>query len=173
MRPEYRFLFACFGMSLVVTYAWWVRLRVWAFRQDLFAVRDRLWDEMRERGALHDPAYRDFRDSINSLIRLAPFLSILTVLRVLFSREEFGPLLAKSYGIERLSDVRHDVCVRVAKYILFESISGVTLLGVAGSFGMATALLGAITRRIEWLVDSKELQTLDANLSLKSKGRTA
>lgn len=173
MKPEYRFLFACFGLSVVITYAWWAKLRVWVLRQDLFAVRDHLWDEMAAAGRLDDPAYRDFRDAINSLIRLAPFLSILTVLRILFSREEFGPLLAESHDIHELSEVRNEVFVRVVRYLLLESVSGLALLGVAGAFGMASALRRAITRRIEWLVDAKEFQTLDAHLSLKANGRTA
>lgn len=52
----------------------WARIANW--RQDVFAVRNRLWDQMRECGALDEPAHRTLRDIANAMIRNAPVLNL-------------------------------------------------------------------------------------------------
>jgi hypothetical protein len=169
MSPESRFLIGCFGISVVITYLCWVRFRVWSLRQDLFEIRDNLWDRMESEGRLDDPAHRELRDAINSLIRIAHFLSPLTILRILLNREKFSPLLALRENDELLKQTRAQVFVRVARYILLESASGWLVAVLAAAFGMYSAISNALTRRIEWLVDSQEFQTLDAHLSLGAR----
>ncbi len=171
MRLDLQFLIGCFGISTVITYAWWTKIRVWALRQDLFQIRDRLWDQMRVRGELDDPAHREFREGINSLIRLAPFLSLMTVARIVLDRDEFKPLLARNKDATAIQQARHDVFYRVTRYLLVESISGLVLSSIAIVFGMAEALKTRLAQRIEWLIDSKELQTLDDHLSIKGRGK--
>ena len=46
------------------------------WRQDLFAVRNLLWDRMRECGQLDAPAHRQLRETINTLIRYAPVMNL-------------------------------------------------------------------------------------------------
>src|SRR5205809_877952 len=71
-------------LSLVITYAWWAYFRVWILRQDLFEIRDRLWDTAHEKGLLWNPDYLNTRDGINAMIRLAPWLSLPAMFRILF-----------------------------------------------------------------------------------------
>src|SRR5437016_4841231 len=72
-----------FILSLAITYAWWVRFRVWILREDLFEIREDLWHAMRNSGRLDDAAYRETRSSINALIRMAPWLSLAMMFRIL------------------------------------------------------------------------------------------
>lgn len=72
------------GLKLVaslVVLAWSVRVyhraALAAFRQDLFAIRNRLWSEMRAAGRLDDPDHREARDRINTMIRFAPGFNII------------------------------------------------------------------------------------------------
>src|SRR6266446_6459148 len=83
MSAEFRLLFWCSALALLVCYAWWSRFRVWVLRQDLFAIRDVVWDAMRAQGMLEDPAHREFREGINAMIRFAPDLTFFTVWRIL------------------------------------------------------------------------------------------
>lgn len=66
----------CFVLSLIVTYAAWVKVRVVLLRQRLFEIRDGLFDEVLLLGALDDPGYRDARTRMNANIRFVPALSI-------------------------------------------------------------------------------------------------
>lgn len=51
--------------------------RVAKWRQELFAVRNDLWDDMRAAGSLDTPAHRKLRDLINYFIRYAPVMNLL------------------------------------------------------------------------------------------------
>src|SRR4051812_11981716 len=98
-----RFLLACFGLSLVVSYFLWTWLRLWAYRQDLFAIRDDLWDRMHATGQLDSDEHRDLRDAINALIRLAPYLSLPTVVFAIFHpRESLSPIFHSATSHEDL-----------------------------------------------------------------------
>lgn len=52
----------------------WARTAAW--RQDLFAIRNELWDRMQERGTLHSPAHIKVRQTLNAAIRVAPVLNL-------------------------------------------------------------------------------------------------
>ena len=70
------------GFVLTLAYALWVRVRVLRLRQDLFAIRDELFDRATEFDAFLDPAYREARRQINGTIALADLISIPVVVRV-------------------------------------------------------------------------------------------
>lgn len=173
MRPEIEIIAGCLILSLVITYAWWIHLRVWFFRQDLFAIRDELWDAVRAKGALDDPAHRDLRDAINSLIRIAPFLSLLTVIKILVDKTEIKPVLAENLNLSEITDAREKVFRRVVRFLLFETFSGWYVVAGAYVFGIAKWLRVSLKRRVEWLVDSREFQTIDRHLSLVARKRPA
>jgi hypothetical protein len=72
------------GLSaLVAAYYWCFRAaRLDDWRQDLFAVRNRLWDDMEALGALDHPAHRRLRHLINALIHLAPVTNLVFFVRI-------------------------------------------------------------------------------------------
>lgn len=64
-----------FLMSSAIAYACWASVRVTFLRQELFAIRDRLWDETRILGAFNDPAYQETRQHLNAAIRISGLFS--------------------------------------------------------------------------------------------------
>src|SRR4051794_29632881 len=113
MSPETRLSFWCTALALLVCYAWWSRFRVWLLRQDLFAIRDEVWDRMRAAGALDHPSHRQFRDGINSMIRFAPDLSLFTVWRMLLTNVAPASEVAAPIH-EAVKWGRHETFVRLA-----------------------------------------------------------
>lgn len=65
-----------FVLGAAVNYVIWSRVRQIFLRQELFAVRDSLWDLAREKGFMDDPRYRATRSMINSCIKGASFVNI-------------------------------------------------------------------------------------------------
>lgn len=171
MNPGLRFVLACSGISLVVTYFWWVKVRVWMFRQDLFRIRDELWDSMVSEGMADDPDYRSFREAINAVIRLAPVLSIVTVLGVVLERDEFRVAIPDHPRLAPLVKARNMVFYRVTRYLLLETLSGLSILALLVAFGLGRSFFRAISRRVEWLIDTHEFQGLDRRLAVTAEGQ--
>jgi hypothetical protein len=92
MTPEIRFVLACFGISLILTYAWWCYFRAWILRVRLFLIRDELWDAMRGKEALDHPEHRQMREVINSLIAAASTMNWLPFLFILITNKDFQTL---------------------------------------------------------------------------------
>lgn len=78
-------------LGTTVAYALWVKVRVWMLRQDFFAIRDRLWDEMMDRGEVNADVHRWYREVINEMIRFAPALSWGMVYLLLRHEREITP----------------------------------------------------------------------------------
>src|SRR5208337_596404 len=123
MRPEIQVVVFSVLLSSALCYAWWVRFRVWMLRQDIFNIRDELWDSMRLSGELDDPSHREMRDALNALIRLAPLLSVLTILEVLTDETYAAVLTRKDLGVA-VQNARHLTVIRVTRYVFFETFSG-------------------------------------------------
>ncbi len=163
MKPEFAFILACIGLSLTLTYIWWMRLRVWMFREELFAIRNELWDAMLAKNDLENPAHREFRAGANALIRLAPMLSIFTVLRLVLNEDDTRNLLPRQQAvvIEEIEKSRHKLVLRVVRFILFESLSGLLIVLALAVFGLAFAFKRTLEKRIQALLDSHSFQDLD------------
>jgi hypothetical protein len=70
-------LIPCFFiLSLIISHAIWCSVREIFVRQDLFAIRDDLWDVARERGGFEDPAYREARSHLNAVINCVHLVSV-------------------------------------------------------------------------------------------------
>lgn len=111
---------------------WWVSIRVWMLRQDLFTIRNELWLSMIDKGQLDDPSHREIRDQINTLSRIAPLImSIFTFLRFYFNaRTESDELDAA----ERVKPAAMDpdvntaldrIVQRILRFFLHETLSGI------------------------------------------------
>jgi hypothetical protein len=122
MSADQKIIFYSTAISLILTYAWWVHFRVWILRQDLFAIRDRLWDTMRAKGQLESVAHRETRNGINAMIRFAPYLSLVTVAIILTSGVE-----SKCENVElpaEIVDFRKAVFLRVLRFLVCETLTG-------------------------------------------------
>lgn len=170
MDPEIRFILACTGISLVITYAWWTHWRVWIFRQDLFDIRDRVWDLMLEKGLLDHSDHREFRAMVNTLIGAAPMLSWVTIIVALILREDLRSSIVPEPVIPEIARAREDVFVRMAHYLIYGSILGWLILGVLRLLGLAAAFRRFLSLRLRWMVDARAFQGL-ASLALGGRKR--
>lgn len=67
---------AVFCLSSVITYLYWIKVRVIRLQQEIFDKRDALFDRAAELNALDDPAYQFMRHCMNGLIRFVPNMSV-------------------------------------------------------------------------------------------------
>jgi hypothetical protein len=65
-----------FGMSACLAYALWSKVRVIFLREELFEIRDDLWDAARRHGGFDDPAYLEARTHLNAAIVAGPLCSV-------------------------------------------------------------------------------------------------
>lgn len=71
--------FLIVGMLLVsfgLSYAWWRTVRVYALKQDIFDIRDELFDFAAGNGWLSDVAYQQTREHLNDFAGTARLMSI-------------------------------------------------------------------------------------------------
>jgi hypothetical protein len=159
MNPSIQLILGCFLLSMVVTYAWWSYLRVWFLRQDLFMIRDQLWEAMRTKGTLDLPAHRECRDSINAIIRVAPFLSTLTVFRLFTVEVQHVAPDIQSMPQEVVL-ARNRVVLRVTRYLLCESLSGLRVALFLITYMSRRVATEWINRMVRGIFDSTEIRTL-------------
>ena len=91
----------------------WPRARRERFQQDLFKIRNDLFEYMwREGHSFEEPAYRDLRDTINGAIRWAEYLSIPSLVI-------FALLIGRGRTRESVAALRHpsdsQLCARLKK----------------------------------------------------------
>ena len=86
---------AVIGVMFILVYAGPFRFaRIANWRQDLFKVRNRLWDQMLATNSLQDPAHQQVRVLLNALIRAAPVLNLFYIIAVL----RFIPIKSQESG---------------------------------------------------------------------------
>lgn len=139
------FVLSCLSLSLVVGYGTWVSVRVWIFRQQLFQLRDRLWERMFDMGELGDSGYQSLRKSINGLIELAPAIST-SMLWVAKSRPRTLSLeRTHMYRLSEVAEARRELERLVTDYIMFRTLSGFAwyvCLQVTRRFGNGSGFTG-------------------------------
>jgi hypothetical protein len=146
MSPEIRFVLICFGISLVISYTWWCHVRAWILRVRLFEIRDRLWDAARAADRLDDPAHREMREVLNSLIDLAPKLSWPTFLYLLATRDDLRAIIAADPKNPEVLMARNQVTLCIADYLLRMTLTGRFLLAFSVAFGFAADLRRFLAR---------------------------
>lgn len=160
-----RFLLGCFGLSLVISYLMWCRIRLWSYRQDLFAIRDELWDAMRAKGTLDLPEHRDLRDAINSLVRLAPYLSLPTIAYAIFhGRKSLEPFFAPTSPNVEIIEFKLAALSRTVKFLLCDSLTGRAFMTVMRYYMLADSVMKWFNDRLMRLIESRAIQNLDMHL---------
>lgn len=123
MKPELTLILATAGLAVGVYYAWWIKIRVWLLREDLFVLRDSLWDYAMDHGLLKDERYRRAREGINALIRVAPALSLFTVFHIL-KEEKREPGVPAREEDATIDAAIEEAVNRVAHYLFYQTASG-------------------------------------------------
>jgi hypothetical protein len=128
------------------------------WRQQLFTLRNRLWDTMAELESLDEPAHQSLRARINAVIRLAPQVNLLFVWMLIRScgdavkGAEIGHQIAEvknPAARDVLRSVGHELSRSLAWRVLFWSLPG-ALIGwpvaaVFSTWSGLTRLLRAVT----------------------------
>lgn len=155
MSPNLQFLLACLGISLILTYALWCQVRPWILRQQLFAIRDDLWDAMRATGQLDHHDHRELRELINALIGVAGMLTWPTFLFLLITRGDFRLVVAPPSEIPEVNRTRLAVARCVAGYLLRATLTGRVFLAWAWVFGFTVPLWRFLARIVVLLLDTR------------------
>ena len=118
-------LFTFFASS-GFAYLWWVKVREMRLRQNIFAIRDDLFDAAVANGWLDDPGYRAFRAHLNSLLQFAHHLSVPALIHlssVPLPDEPF-PKSANKRIQKAIDQATHDVTTRIVHFVRFETAIG-------------------------------------------------
>lgn len=133
-----------FLLTFVVCSAWWIRVRVILLREELFAVRDELWDRAFELEKLNDSAYQEMREHINALIQAAGYVTFITLILATMSGR--NPPERRRSEDEQLQESIDLAYTKVAKSVLGYCLDD-TLTGKLGKMFAKLAGVGG------WLVE--------------------
>ena len=120
------------AVSLALSYAWWCKVRVIRLRQDLFDMRDALFDAALEIGCLDDPAYRAVRRHFNAIAGTAGFITIPVFVFLLHRGVVKNQLLnSENSQMQKVIDSALESCAnRVIVYLLKETFTGAIVLPI-------------------------------------------
>ncbi len=127
MDFEYTVLIAGLATtSLALAYANWVRVRVIRLRQDLFEIRDDLFDAAAALCAFDDPAYREYRAGINAMIRFASVLSVPMIVFANTSKERTDDFMRSEDAElqEAIDHARSRLESLLATYLIHSTLTG-------------------------------------------------
>ena len=119
-------------VSLSLSYAWWVKVRVVCLRQDIYDLRDRLFDRASDMRVLDDPAYLDVREHLNAVAASAEMITV-PVLAFLLHNGVQGKPFVKSGNAElqKVIDETIELCVcRIVHYLRWETFTGIIILPI-------------------------------------------
>ena len=163
MMPEIQFLLGVFLLSSMVSYAWWVRFRVWMLRQDLFEIRDQLWIEMVEAGLVDHPDHRQLREVLNGAIRFAPRFSVFSVARIL-DRNPRVAFIPNKESPEAVKQAFGRLMTCLGTYLIFHTMAGwvaivtLSILGFGVMFPLET-LRSLAAKAATKAINSLEVQS--------------
>ena len=114
------------SLSLVISYLYWIKIRVIRLRQEIFDKRDDLFDKAAELNAFDDAAYQNARHCLNGLISFVPYLSVPMVTYIV-SHDGTERNLPKSSNQElqrSIDEVFSWTANRLYRYIVRETATG-------------------------------------------------
>ena len=149
--PSETELFQLFQSALaigiaIVLYTLYRRTRSDSFREDMFTIRDEMFDFMWKNNlSFETPCYRFLRDALNGAIRVGDQLTIITFVHLARELAARGKDSGWSERISQVNDpiarthfedVHARVALRLMKYLFLEGLAGLLfnpILAVAGS----------------------------------------
>jgi hypothetical protein len=118
-----------FLIGTAVSYAWWAKLRLIYFREDLFQIRDKLWMAAQRANAFDDPMYQKERARINACLSGATLISLPMMLYMLAQGEgsSFAPA-EKSKISDAINEARSKLVKRIGRFVFLDRfLSGIVL----------------------------------------------
>lgn len=118
-------------ISAAITYAWWTKVRVILLRQQLYDIRDRLFDQALDANGVEESAHHHARKHLNALARTAPHLSLplLAFALTLGKRRDVQvELRTTNVKLQRaIESAMSDSAVAISQYVIRHTIPGVLL----------------------------------------------
>lgn len=121
-----RLIIGTMGISLIVSYLMWVQIRVYRLRQDIYDIRDQLFDTANLLDCFDDEAYKSARGYLNALTSLAPHLSVALLAHVIASNKTTAHN-PNSKNAKMQEEI--DIAIRWAARRLFQYLSNETASG--------------------------------------------
>ncbi len=137
---HYQFLFGVFLISVGVSYAWWLKLRVLWFRQDIYDLRDGLFMGAVRLECSGDPGCRASRDHLNALARIAPVLSIpflANAIRMGICEVKAFPKSENPKVNAMIERAMRGANQRIGRYLLRETLTGLVIIPIIRLMSMA------------------------------------
>ena len=127
-------------VSLAITHAWWARVRIILLRQDLFDLRDELFSVALRLECFDDEAYRDARNHLNSVARIADTISV-----PLLSYLSCGPVPERERPRSDIPELQvaieqtlENCALRIQRYLLRQTFTGLITLPVVRSIRVSS-----------------------------------
>lgn len=147
------------GISLTLSYAFWVRVRVLRLQQDIYDIRDELFDEACRLEAHDDPAYCQTRQFLNGLAGSAADLSVPAMI-YLVSQSPSPPLgdwkpTTNNAELQVAIDKSiHASARRIVFYLSHETLTGVAIwMLIAIPFASIGTRESVVDKQAEILVE--------------------
>ena len=144
-------------ISFVTTHAWWSIVRVVRLRQDVFDIRDHLFDVAHETNTFSDPAYRDARHHLNSIARIAESINLYMLGYLLHANVEHRERpQSDNLVLRKAIDASLEACTeRIKNYLLRETFTGL----IAMPFTRTIRMTGLVEEQLQkwvrrWLTSS-------------------
>lgn len=131
----------------------WRRSRLDLYRDDLFRVRDDLWDQMAACGTLHHPGHRLLRRRLNALIAIAPTTNILVLAMAKRAGRELpepesADLPPLTEAARAIQSAESKMIRRLLRHVLFGSIPAAVLTAVGIPFLLLTIAIRQAHRKL-------------------------
>lgn len=165
-----------FGVLLIsgaLTYAWWIRVRVVCLRQDIYDLRDELFDIALKLRALDDPGYKATRAHLNGLARSAEVISVPLAIYASTLETEAAAHRGHSFrsadpALQSSIDDVHDRCARrLVRFLFWETLSGL----VGRIFFAMTRNLRLAAERMSITVMERWIESAYPEQLVRAKGR--
>lgn len=150
-----------FLLTGCAAYAAWCDIRVRLFRQQMFAIRNQMFDKAVASGTLDHPHYLEARQSMNRLIRFAPLISTGMMKRVFAAAGEVPARKGERLPFVDAATREFSTCVM--NYVLLWTASGwLEMVGIFLSRGPREAARQTVQREAKDLRRAMRSPAIDA-----------
>ena len=113
------------GLSLVLTYAFWLKVRDWRFQADVLRIRTEFQKQGGELNCLGDPAYRSLAQVLDALIENPGLVSWSAVISYSFCDVKDRTLHTENVDLRRIVEqTRRRLAARSLGRLLYEDLLG-------------------------------------------------
>ena len=160
-------------LSAVLAYSWWCRIRVVALRQDIFDLRDGLFDVALAESIFDDPAYRFARQHLNQVANVADSITIPVLAFVLHRGvKEITQPKSDNDRMQQAIELAMRQCVeRIMRFLWHQTFTGWVVRPILSLVHISTLVESQTHRWMERWVKSTVAEELSAPRLCSLTGR--